>query len=208
MSALYPNKHTLDLAQLPWPTGAPAGSIEVLSGPIYERLIWGNFIHPPTVMARRTAISEAGEFDASIVNGTDYDWLLRVCRLGPAVYVNRPLLKYRYSEGQLSSPKHVARIALDAIKAMNKLRERDPDLYRRHRVRFWRRIGRCYLRAANASAELDRLAAAGYLLRSMAHGIFNTTSLRAIGKMILPRSLLQTVRSIPPTPRKAPSSGS
>jgi hypothetical protein len=45
----------------------------VLTGLIYERLIWGNFIHLPTVMVRRSVVETVGDSDASIAIPTEYD---------------------------------------------------------------------------------------------------------------------------------------
>jgi glycosyltransferase involved in cell wall biosynthesis len=188
--ALYPDKRILDIDRIPWPSSEPNRQLVMLVGWIYERLVWGNFIHPPTVMVRRTAIEIAGEFDESITNGTDYDWLMRVCHCGPAAYVDRPLLKYRYSESQLSSPRNTAQLALDTIIAMDKLRVRDNVLFQRYWLRFQRRIGICHLQAANALVDSDKPRAVWELMRSMLHGIFNVMSLKVIAKVILPRRIL------------------
>lgn len=190
LETLYPNRHTLDTTKVPWPDAVPATAIELLSGDIYERLVWGNFVHPPTIMARRTAIAATGEFDEGIANGTDYDWIMRICRLGPAAYVNRSLLKYRYSEAQLSSPRNSAQLARDTILAMDKLKERDPALFQRHWSRFQRRIGTCHLHAADALIETCKPIAAMELLHSLGHGIVTPTTLKVVVKLMLPRAVL------------------
>jgi glycosyltransferase involved in cell wall biosynthesis len=190
LHALYPNSQPLDTNRTPWPDATPSAPIELRSGNIYERLVWGNFVHPPTIMARRAAIAAAGEFDQQIANGTDYDWIMRVCRLGPAAYVNRPLLKYRYSVAQLSSPRNSAQLARDTILAMDKLKERDPALFQRHWARFQRRIGTCHLHAADALIETRKPRAAMELLHSLRHGIVTPTTLKVVVKLMLPRAVL------------------
>ncbi len=198
-AGLYANRQMLDIGLAPWPKSGLQAPITVLSGQVYESLMWGNFIHPPTVMARRSAIEIAGEFDEGIANGTDYDWLMRMCRLGPAAYLDRPLLKYRYSEAQLSAPRNTAQLALDTIIAMDKLRRMDSALFQRHRFQFRRRIGTCHLQAANALLETDKPRAIGQLMRSMLHGIVNLTSLKVIVKLMLPRRILAWRRQQHPT---------
>jgi glycosyltransferase involved in cell wall biosynthesis len=170
------------------------GQVNVLFGTIYEQIIWGNFIHPPTVMVRRTVIDTVGEFDERIPNGTDYDWFIRVCRHGPAAYIDTPLLKYRYSDTQLSSSKNSEQISLDVIATLEKVRASDPELYLRHRFRFHRRIGACYLNAAEAALERDKPTAVKYLLSSMGHGALSLRSLKTIAKLLLSRGLLDKYR--------------
>jgi len=168
--------------------------ITVYSGHIYEQLIWGNFVHPPTVMVRRSVVESAGGFDESISIATEYDWLIRVSRYGPAAYLDVPLLRYRYSGEQLSSPRHSAQISLDAVMTMEKIRRSDANLFRRFERRFQRRIGTCFLYAADASVEYDRIRATSRLLQSMFHGVFTISTIKVIIKLLLPGVVLRFLR--------------
>jgi glycosyltransferase involved in cell wall biosynthesis len=194
LDAIYSSRQTLSNDGIHWSVLGSDASIGILVGSVYEHLAWGNFIHPPTIMVRRAAIDAAGVFDESIPIATEHDWLLRVCRTGRAAYLDSPLILYRYSGEQLSSPKHTAQISLDSIATITTLRRTDPELYRRHLLRFTHRIGTCYLNAADASLETNKVAASGHLLRSMTHGVFNLSSLKVVGKLLLPRRLLNRYR--------------
>jgi glycosyltransferase involved in cell wall biosynthesis len=70
-----------------YPSGVPPAE-----GRIFDRLIAGNFMTSPTVLARRSAFEEAGGFDESLAYD-DYDMWLRLAdryefRFVPAVLVN------------------------------------------------------------------------------------------------------------------------
>jgi glycosyltransferase involved in cell wall biosynthesis len=200
---LYPHSQALSLpARAPAP-GQSLPPVTVLTGRVYEQLIWGNFVHPPTIMVRRSTVQSVGAFDDTIPVGTEYDWLIRVSRAGAFAYLGTPLLLYRYSADQLSGPRYSARLALDTAAALRKVRLADPALYRRHRVRLRRRIGACYLLAANAALERDKLAASGHWLRGVAWGALGLLTLKVLAKIALPRRLLRYRRS-----RQEPEAGS
>ena len=82
-------------------------------GHIYEKLIWGNFVHPPTIMLRREVAAKARKLDTSLRDGTDYDYFIRLSRLGLMAYIHMPLLKYRYVEGQMSSDANLKKLLID-----------------------------------------------------------------------------------------------
>jgi glycosyltransferase involved in cell wall biosynthesis len=74
-----------------YPSGVPPAE-----GRIFDRLIQGNFIAAPTVMARRLALEEAGGYDESLAY-EDYDMWLRLAdryafRFLPGLLVNYRVL--------------------------------------------------------------------------------------------------------------------
>ena len=91
---------------------------------MYERLLEGNFVHPGTVLVRRSALDRAGPFDESLRHATEYDLIVRLARLGPIAFVDAPLNRYRLWAGQLSNG--VSRIWLDTIAVLEKVRHDDP----------------------------------------------------------------------------------
>jgi glycosyltransferase involved in cell wall biosynthesis len=164
--------------------------LTVCSGNVYPQLVWGNFIHPPTIMVRRSVAVLAGRLDESIKRGCDYDWLIRVSRLGRAAFIDFPLLRYRYSSGQLSAARNQVHSSLGTVAVIDKLRRDDADLYRRHRQHFQRRIGLCYLSAAHAAIRHeDRRAARGYFWQSLRRGLWTLASLKMLVKLVLPLRL-------------------
>jgi glycosyltransferase involved in cell wall biosynthesis len=204
--ALYSNRDTLRRTELPWRAPESGTPIAILSGRVYEQMAWGNFIHPPTVMVRQSAVETVGGFDENIRIATEYDWLIRVCRVGPVAYLDAPLLMYRYSSEQLSAPQHSAQIYLDTITTLRKLCRDDPPLCRRHWLRLQRRIGTSYLYVANASVEQDRFFALSQLLRSMAHGVFALLTLKVVVKSCVPRIILRYYRGLRKPHQNTPAS--
>lgn len=199
LKALYSQREELRTAGVTGIYSKPKEPITILCGQIYKHLVWGNFIHPPTVMVRHSVIKNVGGFEENIANATDYDWLIRVSRAGLVAYLDTPLLMYRYSNEQLSGPQHSAQISLDTVKTLSKVRDADPVLYQRHWFRFRRRIGTCYLNAANASIEQDKIRSFSQLLKSIKCCVFTPQSLKVIGKLILPRVALRFYRRFRPT---------
>jgi len=166
----------------------------VYLGDAYPLLVWGNFIHPPTVMVRREIAMRAGDFDTGLRHSADYDWLLRVARLGKAAYVDAPLLLYRYHEGQDSSVRNAGPIMLETIRVVERAAQSDPDLRRANPKRIRGRIGLCQLHAANALVDHSRSKAFSLLAQSVRNGIWKNMSLRVVVKCLVPRKWLQWLR--------------
>ena len=77
-------------------------STKVGLSPIGIRLLFGNFIVHPTVMMRRECVETIGGY--SPVASEDYDLWIRIFdRFSGSLYIiNRPLIKYRIHDQQLS----------------------------------------------------------------------------------------------------------
>lgn len=142
----------------------PGEVVPVYSGMLFDQLVWGNFVHPPTVMFRRELLQQAGELDEGYSNLCDYDWLLRASRCGPIAFIDRPLLRYRLSPEQMSGDHNTVTIKLETIRIIDRLKTLDSTYYAEKRVALRVRAGRAYLWAADLEAEVHKLAALRYLL--------------------------------------------
>src|SRR3546814_15588174 len=71
-------------------------------GSAFESLLWGNFVHPPTVMVRRRLFDQIGVFDETLRYNSDYDFIVRASRAGLFAFIEQPLLRYRISTTQMS----------------------------------------------------------------------------------------------------------
>jgi GT2 family glycosyltransferase len=191
-AGLFAQRATLDLASVPYIGMEEA--VTTFSGNIYDRLVAGNVIHPPTVCFRREAVAKAGPFDERLRNTCDYDWLVRVSRLGKIGYMATPLLKYRVSESQLSSDRNQARTMVEIVHVMEKIRAADPELYQRRRSEIRRRMGRCYLSAANACAAKQPAAALSHLLRSIGLLGIQFATFKVLLKTVIPPRLIELIR--------------
>lgn len=77
------------------------------SGRIYDNLLKENFIFTPTVTLRRDVLKEAGYFDEALPIGEDYDLWLRIARLYPVYFIDRPLVTRRRIGSNITEDKQV-----------------------------------------------------------------------------------------------------
>ena len=96
---------------------AVAGSVfPVLIGNVYKHLVFGNFMHPPTLLFSSRTPALVGPFDESLGAQTDWEWIIRASRTGLCAYIDSPMLEYRLSPAQMSSPSRRGLRALDCLK--------------------------------------------------------------------------------------------
>jgi glycosyltransferase involved in cell wall biosynthesis len=182
------------------PNHAAAGEPALHIGPVYERMVHGNFIHPPTVMFRRGVLQAAGTFERGAGSMCDWDWLVRVARLGPVAFIDAPLLDYRLSPGQMSSPRNRVRSYVDIVQVAERICLRDPALFLRERQRFCADIGQFCLDAADALADEHSAASLHMLARSvLRYRILQEQSLRVLIKALTPQAwIVQRRAKLPP----------
>ncbi len=174
------------------------GTVSVLHGAVYEALVWGNFVHPPTVMFRRTLLDQIGDLDerwSNASNAMEHEFFLRASRRGEFAYVDRPLMRYRYhTYGQASSDSNRIEAKLGSIELLQRIRRQDPALARKYRARFRRRLGECYLDVARGYADAGRGPALRYLGRSIGQGVVSAESAKVLAKILLPGPVVEIVR--------------
>ncbi|HZZ92449.1 MAG TPA: glycosyltransferase [Usitatibacter sp.] len=166
----------------------------VLLGHAYERLVHGNFVHPPTILLRRGAWERAGTFDESLRYGSEYDHLLRLARLGDFAYIDAPLLRYRRGPSQLSHNASHGRMPLDTVAVLDKLKRDDPPLARRHARAFRERYARAFVESSEASIASGRPRAAALLARSLCYGPRPREVSRVAAKIMLPAAFVSLIK--------------
>ena len=77
--------------------------VNVFSGDGRHKLIWGNFIHPPTVMIDRTACRKSGKLKKGIPTQEDWEFFFRISKYGKIAWIDYPLIRYRIHSQQMSS---------------------------------------------------------------------------------------------------------
>lgn len=172
----------------------PGEAVSVYSGMLFDRLVWGNFVHPPTIMFRRELLQQAGELDENYSNLCDYDWLLRASRCGPIAFIDRPMLRYRLSPGQMSSDHNTVTIKLETIRIIDRLKVLDSAYYAEKRAALRTRAGKAYLGAADLEAEVHKLKALQYLLRGIWLAGFGSVRARSFAKLVLPGAIIRRLR--------------
>jgi glycosyltransferase involved in cell wall biosynthesis len=195
--ARYPNAGTLDMGN---GSVAAPGSADVASvyyGQVYDEIVLGNFVHPPTVMFRRSLLGTIGTFDSAARMMCDWDWLARAARVGSFAFIDRPLLRYRRSDTQISSARHQPKSSLDSLYVAQQIVVRDPLIYQRKALEFRQHLGIMCLDAADANAEVNSLQAGRLLFESIArYGTVQNQTYRTLLKIILPKSLLDWMRRL------------
>jgi glycosyltransferase involved in cell wall biosynthesis len=128
----------------------------------YDRLLTENFIHQPSVFWRREAMSRAGWLDPTSELAFDYDWFLRLAKLGAPLYVPERYARLRWYE-QSKSGAHFMRQLQEAYDIA---RRHDPDrpwhdMVKRFRIgRIMAAYGLMYAGRRAAHWSADRLRAA------------------------------------------------
>lgn len=191
--ARYPEHGVLDITTC-LPSGSKPTSVPVYQGQVYAQLALGNFVHPPTVMFRREAMGRAGMFDPGIKIVCEWEWFVRVARVGAIGFIDRPLLRYRRSSTQISSD---PRTPLDSYAVARQIHARDPDLRRNFSSEIRRHMGALSLDAAYALSEIEPGRALRLALTSVfAYRTINTKTLRTLFKIVMPRALLARARRL------------
>jgi glycosyltransferase involved in cell wall biosynthesis len=152
---------------------------------VLERLLVENFITTSAVMAPTHRLIEAGLFPEDRRVAEDYELWLILADRWRVVLVDKPLVRYRYTPGSLSSNKlYSARCALEVIETFwrqhPERRGSQPQVYRRSIARHCRNAGRAAL------VDGARITALRYLLTSMRHELGSPETWKALVKTLLP----------------------
>jgi glycosyltransferase involved in cell wall biosynthesis len=117
----------------------PGGLIEALkNGPLempatepttFASLVYTSCITSPgQVLIRRQALREAGEFDPATAPSDDWDLFLRIARVGPIAYADKPVLGWRRHDANAS--RDIALMKRSSLAVRNKLLNRSSNLTR------------------------------------------------------------------------------
>lgn len=181
-------------AQDEQPVVSDGRPISVRSGNIYESLVWGNFIHPPTVMARRTVLEAAGFADEGLRYSSDYDLIIRMARASRFAFIDEPLLRYRLSGSQMSHVHAGAKMQLETARILERVQRDDPDLAARLKSVIRLRLAESHIYAAEAIGATDRIQALGLLLRGLREKALIWPAVLALGRITLSPELAQSVK--------------
>ena len=193
--ARYPQLASLDVSDcLPKRQSQPV-VVPAYFGQVYEVIALGNFVHPPTVLFRRSVLDDVGLFDPEARMMCDWDWLVRASRVGTFGFIDRPLLRYRRSDTQISSSHHHPRASIDSLHVAQRIVQRDPGLYQRKKAEFNAHLGGMCLDAADANAEIDRWQSLRLLASSIGrYKTIQSQTFRTLLKILMPATLLHQIR--------------
>lgn len=197
--ARYPSAGLLDIGGcLPTKYGTGSDvSVPVYLGDVYDEIALGNFVHPPTILFRRETVVSHPLFDRDAGLMCDWDWFARAARLGAFAYIDRPLLRYRRSARQISSPRHWAQSSVDSFRVAVRVRDADSARYRRRKEDMDKLLADLVIDAAEANAERHPRTALTLLSRA---AVFRKVPLgrlmRIAVKLVLPAVAIQGLRSL------------
>ena len=189
---LLPQTTQINLASLPAPYNQP---VTAHQGQAYVALTHGNFVHPPTIMVRRSVLETVGMFDVQARSMCDWDWIVQVARAGQIGYIDRPLLRYRVSDAQMSSIRHRVRAQLDIVHVAKRIVQRDPALLEHDPAQYRREIGEHCISAADALVDTEPQKALRWLAHAaLRYGTVTPQTWRVVLKSLLPTQLLGRLR--------------
>jgi len=190
----YPRAGVLDISDCFETGSGPTIVAPTYVGRVYEEIALGNFVHPPTVLFRRSVLEHAGYFDTTIAIMCEWDWLVRAARVGDFGFIDRPLLRYRLSEHQVSFGE---RAVADSLRVARRICERDPALQRNHPEEFRRLFGALYADVADAKAERHPREARSLLATSVVrYHVVTPRTTRTLLKLLLPVPIIELVRGV------------
>jgi glycosyltransferase involved in cell wall biosynthesis len=185
---LYPDVDSVVL-----PDGA---RLAVRTGCIYEALLWGNFVHPPTVMFRRECLDRVGSCDESLRFSSDYDFFFRLARGARFAYVPEALLRYRRSDLQMSHRTRSGEMPLETLRIVERIAAQDAALATAKAAVLQRRRGESLLQAATEIGPADRRRALGLLQRGLRLHAAPLPAARAIARIVLPLPVQRALKAL------------
>lgn len=96
------------------------------SGMIFDAILAKHFISMTSVMVRRSCLDEVGLFDESLIGSEDYNLFLRLAKKYPYQFVERPLVRLRCHDGNLSG--NLPQMCRDEIANLDKIATMFPDI--------------------------------------------------------------------------------
>lgn len=155
-----------------------------------DRLAEENFVTTSATMAPVRCLLEAGLFPEDRRVAEDYELWLRLASRWKMAFIDRPLVRYRYTSGSLSSDKLFS--ARSALEVIEQFWAEHPGYAASHPHVYNRSLARHLMNAGAAAAtQRHRTTAIGYLLRSLRHNARQATAWKWVAKtLILPSNRL------------------
>ena len=132
----------------------------------FDLLLAGCFVHPSTVVVRRTLIGRQGMFDESLPTSEDYDCWLRLARTTAAACVPEPLVLVRRHPASQSQASQIVNYR-NAVLVLERALHHGP-LTQRQRMRAHTTLARWHVHLGRLHGQAgDRATARQHMLRSL-----------------------------------------
>lgn len=186
-ASIYPKRTPID-----YTAAAPA----VLCGRVAEQLLYGNFVHPPTVMVTRAAMQAAGTFDESLRYSSDYDLILRLARLGDFGFIDAPLLRYRRTPQQMSGATSYGHMQMETLRILDKAAAASAGANPQIARLIKRRKSESLVSAASTIGPSERRKAISLLVDGWRFGVPLKQSAVALARIAVPTPVQKLMRNI------------
>ena len=163
--------------------------VDCWHGQVFDSLLLGNFIHPPTVVFRRCIFEDVGPQTEYLVNATDYEYLTRISQKHEVGFIDAPLLRYRISDTQSSSPANFAKNTRYNEMAIRHMLA-NFMLSDAQRAQLSTRLSQMRMALARHLAEGNKLVALKYFFMSQAGHLPTLNSLIVFAKILTPSVLI------------------
>ena len=170
LDEIFNKRLTIRSTEIPYLSDSGNDVYNVYSGHVWQHLVFGNFLHPPTVMIRADAARRAGPLREDIPTCEDWEFFIRVAKLGMIAFVDSPLIKYRYHPEQMSSATSSLKKALSCLRVLKLLMADNPQFVESNTKRFADTQAEFHMAAAYAAAESSKRTAFKHLFSSLKCG--------------------------------------
>ncbi len=168
-------------------------SVGVWFGNVFVNLLSGNVVHPPTVMLRKSVIDQIGECHCRLLSSSDYDYILRVARTNELAFIDRPLLRYRCGDHQMSNSINGGEMPREFRQILENWKKLEPELIAENSRRYSIAIAESFVWEAQHFARLDRRRSLALVGRSLSNAVLFKDVLRTLAMNFFPRSVLSIV---------------
>ena len=172
---------------------------KVYWGNIYDTMIFGNLILTSTFFCRQEVFERAGNFNTKYETLEDYDLFLRVTKKNPVAFVDKPLVRYRYNQNQLSGDAFYGQLCTNLIDIFSRNIEdiEDNDFIAKNKKKIKKHLGLIQARHAyyHFSKENLNLASSCYW-QSILNNPVSYKSYLYLLFSLLPKSATRFVRKL------------
>ena len=170
--------------------------IKSYKGNLFDHLLLGNFLHPPTLVFRRELIDKAGPQREDLGSATDYEYILRLSLLSPLALLDEVLLDYRLSDFQDSSPVNALKNWPETIECLKRLLDWESVKNTEREVVIAKRIRNLFISLALEQAFESPSNAITSIKESMKYGPLGLDSVLALLKAIVPKFIIAFKRKL------------
>jgi glycosyltransferase involved in cell wall biosynthesis len=165
-------------------------------GDVCDAMFFGNLVHPPTALVRRSRLRESGPYESDVTGdgGDDYHFFYRVCERGPVALLDAPTILYRLHGAQIVSSRSLQESMADLRIVTHWLSRRPPRLSRRA---ISRRLASAHRWVGQEQLAVRQTAEARkHLWRSLALDPLSVATMRALLVSHLPSRTVGLLRGL------------